>query len=516
MAYLPDVLYRAEQVRQLDQMAIQSFAIPGYTLMQRAGQAAFDVIREHWPAAERILVACGGGNNGGDGYVIAWLAKQAGLDVSLLQVTRAEHISGDADLARQDWLAAGGSEISWQDAEHFSVLLDNNDLLVDALLGTGLLRDVSGDWKTLIDLLNPHRIPVLAVDIPSGLNADSGVVMGSGVRADRTISYVGLKQGMFTAAGVEFCGQILFDDLQIPAEVYDTVKPAATRLDANNACRLVPAARRASDHKGKFGHVLVVGGGPGMPGAALMAALAAARSGAGLVSIATHPDHAVQLVSRCPELMCHGVQSATELGKLLERATVVVLGPGLGRSAWASDLFARVLDTDLPLVVDADGLNLLAREKATRDNWVLTPHPGEAARLLASSTAEVQHDRFAAARQIASDYQAVCVLKGSGSLIHDLDDRVAISTSGNPGMATGGMGDILGGIIAALTAQGLDLANAARLGVWLHGRAADMEAAAGGERGMLATDLLPWIRSLINDCGLQTESEVDSDGDLPV
>jgi len=325
-----------------------------------------------------------------------------------------------------------------------------------------------------------------------------------------------LKQGMFTAAGVEYCGRVLFDDLQVPAEVYDVVEPSAIRLDVNNACRLMPAARHASDHKGRFGHVLVVGGGPGMPGAALMAALAAARSGAGLVSIATHPDHATQLVSRCPEIMCHGVRSATGLGGLLHRATVVVLGPGLGRSTWASDLFARVLDTDLPLVVDADGLNLLASEKATRSNWVLTPHPGEAGRLLARSTGEVQQDRFAAARQIASDYQAVCVLKGSGSLIHDIEDKVAISTSGNPGMATGGMGDVLGGIIAALIAQGLDLADAARLAAWLHGRAADMAAADGGERGMLATDLLPWIRLLMNDCGVQTESEIDSDGSLTV
>jgi len=516
MAYLPDVLYRAEQVRQLDQTAIQSFSIPGYTLMQRAGQAAFDTIREYWPAADRILVACGGGNNGGDGYVVALLARQAGLDVSLLQVTSPENVSGDAALARQDWLAAGGSEKPWQDAEHFSILLDNNDLLVDALLGTGLQRDVSGDWQTLIERANRHRIPVLSIDIPSGLHADSGVVMGSSVRADRTISFIGLKQGMFTGAGVEYCGQVLFDDLQIPVEVYESVVPAATRLDRYNACRLMPTARRAIDHKGTFGHVLVVGGGPGMPGAALMAALAAARSGAGLVSIATHPDHAVQLVSRCPELMCRGVQSAAELGKLLERATVVVLGPGLGRSAWASDLFSRVLDTDLPLVVDADGLNLLAREKVTRANWVLTPHPGEAGRLLASSTTEVQHDRFAAAQKIADEYQTVCVLKGSGSLIHDLENRVAISTSGNPGMASGGMGDVLGGIIAALIAQGLALSDAARLGVWLHGRAADMAAAAGGERGMLATDLLPWIRLLVNDCSLQTESEINSAGGLPV
>jgi len=425
-------------------------------------------------------------------------------------------IQGDAALARQDWLDKGGSDSHWHSAEHFITELNSSDLLVDALLGTGLQRDVSGDWKVLIKQINQHRIPVLAVDIPSGLHADSGVVMGDCVRADRTISFIGLKQGMFTAAGVEYCGRALFDDLQIPADVYDAVEPSAIRLDVNNACRLMPAARRATDHKGKFGHVLVVGGGPGMPGAALMAALAAARSGAGLVSIATHSDHASQMVSQCPELMCHGVQSATELGKLLQRATVVVLGPGLGRSAWASDLFARVLDTDLPLVVDADGLNLLAREKATRSNWVLTPHPGEAGRLLASSTAEVQHDRFAAARQITTDYQAVCVLKGSGSLIHDRKDNIAISTSGNPGMATGGMGDVLGGIIAALIAQGLELADAARLATWLHGRAGDMAAADGGERGMLATDLLPWIRLLMNDCGVQTESEIGSNGSLLV
>ncbi len=500
MTHLPYELYRTDQVRLLDQTAIESFSIPGYTLMRYAGQAVFDVIREHWADVGHITIVCGTGNNGGDGYVVALLAKQAGLEVTLLQMGSTAQIQGDADLARQDWLAAGGNETYWQDAEQFVAELDRSGLLVDALLGTGLQRDVSGDWRQLIDLANRHALPVLSVDIPSGLNADTGAVMGSCIQAELTVSFIGLKQGMFTGAGRAYCGRIRFDRLQVPDGVYKAVQPAATRLDRDNACQMMLPPRTAMDHKGCFGHVLVVGGAPGMPGAALLAATAAARTGAGLVSVATHPDHATHMISHQPELMCHGVSQATGLGRLLERASVVLLGPGLGRSDWARTLFARVLDSQLPIVVDADALKLLASEKLTRDQLLLTPHPGEAARLLNVDKASIQRDRFAAARHIATDYNAVVVLKGSGSLVQDQDNQVTVCTSGNPGMASGGMGDVLGGIIAALIAQGLGLAQAGRLGVWLHGRAADFAAAYEGERGMLASDLLPYIRLLMNDC----------------
>ncbi len=487
----PHALYRAAQVREFDRIAIEEYGMAGGLLMQRAGSAAFALLRERWPQARRITLVCGVGNNGGDGYVVARLAREAGLEVRLLQLGDPERLLGDALAMYQAFRAVGGQ------VEPFERLPKVSDLIVDAVLGTGLERPVTGLWAQAFAAVNRQRAPVLAIDIPSGLHSDTGQELGVAMRAAATISFIGLKQGMYTGSGPDCCGDIHFDALEVPARVYSREILSARRLDwAKQSGQLQP--RRRSAHKGDFGHVLVLGGAPGFAGAVRLAGEAAARSGAGLVSLATHPQHAAVIAAARPELMCHGVGGAAELEPLLARASVLALGPGLGRSDWSRELLAMSLGSRPPKVVDADALNLLAEAPRRRDDWVLTPHPGEAARLLGSGTAEVQADRFAAARRLQQRYGGVCLLKGAGTLVQGPGQRPpGVCSQGNPGMASGGMGDLLTGIVAGLLAQGFDAEQAAELGVCLHARAGDL-AGLDGERGLLAGDLLGLLRGLMN------------------
>jgi NAD(P)H-hydrate epimerase len=301
---------------------------------------------------------------------------------------------------------------------------------------------------------------------------------------------------LYTGDGPDHTGDIVFDDLGVPARIYQRVAPTASRLELEELRRLLPQRRRSA-HKGHFGHVLVIGGDVGYGGAARMAGEAALRVGAGLVSLATRAAHAPEITAARPELMCHPVEQPGELQALLERSSVLAVGPGLGRSPWARSLLARVLDSSLPRVLDADALNGLADEPQRGANWVLTPHPGEAARLLGCPTPEVQADRYGAVVEIQRRYGGVAVLKGAGTLMCDGSGPTAVCAQGNPGMASGGMGDVLTGIIGGLLAQGLAPYEAACLGVCVHAAAGD-RAAQGGERGLIATDLLPVLRSLVN------------------
>jgi len=489
-AYIP--LYTAAQVRELDRIAIQEKSIPGYQLMCRAGQALADCLGRRWPAARQVCVLCGPGNNAGDGYVLARLLHQSGLEVQVLFLYDPASLRGDALRAAQDYLAAGG------EAQPFAGSLPPlADLLVDALLGTGLARPVEGDYRAAIDRLNQHQAPVLAVDIPSGLHADSGRVLGVAVEAHTTVTFIGRKRGLYSGAGVRCVGHLEFDGLEVPADIH-AGQPAEVQLIKRPALGPLARKREADAHKGDFGHVLVVGGNRGMSGAVRLAAEAAARCGAGLVSVASRAEHVCGLNAGCYELMVHGVRQAAELAPLLSRASVVVIGPGLGRGRWSRQLFERVVASGLPLVVDADALNLLARDPLSRDNWILTPHPGEAGRLLEQPTSAIQQDRFAAIRQLVERYNGVVALKGAGSLIAADSGPIRLCDQGNPGMASGGMGDVLSGVLAALLAQGLGLFEAASAGVWLHGKAADLAAGEQGERGLLAGDLMPFLRRLIN------------------
>ncbi len=493
MRTLPIELYRAAQVRELDRIAIQERGIPGYTLMSRAGEAAFQLLRQRWPKAWRVEVICGGGNNGGDGYVVARLARQAGLDARVMTLVDPATLHGDAATAWQDACVAEIPISTFNAAA-----LSDADLLVDAILGTGLEREVSGGWREAIAAMNAHSAAILALDIPSGLHADTGAVLGTAVQAASTITFIGLKQGLFTGQGPTYCGEVHFAALGVPPDIYPTLHPACWRYTGEDLLTLLPRRSRSA-HKGCFGHVLVIGGDQGLAGAARMCAEAAARCGAGLVSIATRAVHAGLQAAVRPELMFHGVETPEQLEPLLNQATVIAIGPGLGRGEWGQSLLPIVLASDKPLVLDADALNLLAVEPSYRDDWILTPHSGEAARLLKMTPAQVEADRFTAVEEIALRFGGVVVLKGAGSLIASkADGSVALCTAGNPGMASGGMGDVLTGVIAALAAQGFPLFAAAKAGVELHGRAGDQAARAGGERGLLATDLLPFLRKLVN------------------
>ncbi len=486
---LPRHLYRAEDVRKLDALAIRS-GIDGYELMCRAGQAAFDLLVALWPRANRLLVLCGPGNNGGDGYVVARLAKAAGQSPVICTVG-GEPKEGAAARARKEALAASVSIRPWDVSR-----IQEPDVIVDAMFGTGLRRALHGELSELVRAINISGRAVFAIDIPSGLDADTGAVHGAAVKADATITFIGLKSGLFTGAGREQAGTVYFDALGVPDSIYESAQPVARRIGADS---LSLPRRTRHAHKGDAGRVLIIGGDRSMPGAVRLAGEAAYRCGAGLVTLATHPAHATTVNGARPELIVHGVKSAASLKPLFTAADVVIVGPGLGRQAWGKALFQAAVRSDRPLVMDADALFFLAASKLKRQDWILTPHPGEAAGLLGVKTSVIQNDRLAAVQALAKRYGGVCVLKGSGTLMVDSHDPVIdLCDHGNPGLASGGTGDVLTGAIAALYGQGLSPRDAARLGVWLHGRAADRLAAEQGEIGLIASDLPPVMRTELN------------------
>ena len=492
---LPYALYRAEQVRKFDALAINEYQISGQTLMGRAGQAAFELLRNAWPEAKRIVVVTGSGNNAGDGYCVALLALQVGLEVRVLELAERERLTSDAAYYAAEYIDAGGK------CTDFENLPVDCDVIIDAILGTGLNSDVRGTWATAIQAINRHKAGVLALDIPSGLHADRGTVMGIAVEADYTISFIGLKQGLFTGRARDYCGEIHFHALDIPARIYSSEILACRRIDWQKLKqRLTNRSRTA--HKGDFGHVLVVGGNRGFSGAARLCGEAALRSGAGLVSVATHPFHAAVLNAGRPELMVHAVESSSDLQELISRASVIVAGPGLGQDTWAVELLDTVLQSGKRTVLDADALNLLASGAVTlpgQGEYVVSPHPGEAARLLQTDVSAVETDRFAAVSQLSQQLQVSAVLKGAGTLIATQSGKpVAVCSEGNPGMASGGLGDVLAGLLGTFLAQNEDTDEAVCLAVSLHAAAADVEAQQG-ESGLLASDLFEHVRRLLND-----------------
>ncbi|MCX7096728.1 MAG: NAD(P)H-hydrate dehydratase [Methylococcales bacterium] len=484
MQKLPLNLYRAAQARELDRIAIQERGIPGFDLMDRAGYEVFYHIKEQWPNAQSLAVFCGGGNNAGDGYIIARLALDAGLKVVVYSVLDPSNLKGYARTAHLNYVGLKGVIVPF----HSDVVI-NADLIVDALLGTGLDRPVTGVYAQAIALINQSPAPVIAVDCPSGLNADTGNVLGCAVRADSTVTFIALKQGLFTGQAADYCGSIRYTSLAVPESIFKAIPPSAVRVVKKTMPR-----RAKCSHKGNYGHVLIIGGEAGYTGAAMLAGEAALRMGAGLVSIATRPAHAAVMNLGRPELMCHGVETTRQLSDLMAKATVVVLGPGLGESNWAKSMFTATVSVKVPLLIDADGLNLLGRLPISKSDLILTPHPGEAGRLLDCPTEQILQDRFAAATAIQARHGGVIVLKGAGTIIAT-QDSIAVSNTGNPGMASGGMGDVLSGVIASLVAQGMPLKDAAEQGVYRHGQAADMAAEKDGERGLLASDLMPYLRS---------------------
>lgn len=487
---LPLALYRAEQVRELDRLAVERFSVAPDTLMERAGQAAWRLLQTTWPKPAAITIVCGPGNNGGDGYVLGRLALESGWPLRLAALAE-PHAESTAAEARRRFEAAGGK------VEAFDpVLLEGPGIVVDALLGTGAKPPLHGAYPDVVERINRSQRRILALDLPSGLDADTGAIDGPAIRARQTISFIGLKLGLLTAEGPDHAGDLVHSDLGVPKALLAAVPAAGERLAVARLEEWLPIRDRNS-HKGRFGHVLIVGGDHGTGGAVILAAKAALRAGAGLVSVATRREHVPAVLSAVPEVMAVAIETPSDLAPLLEAATVVAAGPGLGTGEWGRDLWRAVREASRPLVVDADALNLLARDPQSRDDWVLTPHPGEAARLLDQDTASIQADRPAAVQALADKFGGVTVLKGCGSLVGRADGALALCALGNPGMAAPGMGDALTGVLAGLLAQGLTPWDAGRAGVVAHARAGDV-AAGEHPRGLSAGELIDALRPVVN------------------
>ncbi|CAA0082239.1 Bifunctional NAD(P)H-hydrate repair enzyme Nnr [BD1-7 clade bacterium] len=497
-------LYSAAQSRAADKNLIEN-GIAGFTLMCRAAAAA-------WHKAEALLadiknphidVFCGMGNNGGDGIVLATLAHRQGYAVTCWLAADPQRYQGEALDA---WQQASESGTPMRPLAELGDI--TADLIVDALLGTGLDSDVREPYASAIHAINAAKALVLAIDVPSGINADSGTRCGVAVEADATISFIVNKQGLFTGDGLTCSGVRWFDDLvsltgdetecQSYASIIAGMAPATILMGLDERLTVLPP-RQINAHKGVYGHALLVGGNHGMCGAIMLAAEACARSGAGLTSVATRAENALAIVTRTPEIMSRAAESEAEMTALLERASVIGIGPGLADDEWALSVQRQASVHALPMVIDADALNNIAAGKValpSESNWVMCPHPKEAARLLGTTVAVVESDRFTAARQLQQQYQAVVVLKGAGTLVCD-DKTLWICPHGNPGMASGGMGDVLTGIITALIAQGLSTIDAATLGVSLHAVAGDNAALETGQCALLASDLISPLMQLL-------------------
>jgi len=501
---MSQTLFTAAQTRELDRLAIEESGIPGFELMCRAGDAAFASLLTRWPGLRSITVCCGKGNNAGDGYLVAGRAVDFGIEVELLQLEDPAALSGDAATAR-DWAVGRGVQIQVCVQQ---VPVPGGEVVVDALLGTGLTGSPRGLYADAIEALNQSGKPVLAVDIPSGVSADTGAVAGAAVRADLTVTFIGRKLGTFTGAGVAAAGELVFADLGVGTEVMRRVVGVPLlKLDDLLEQPGLPE-RSANAYKHALGHVLVIGGDDAMGGAPLMAAEAALRVGAGMVTVATRCRHRSAILARRPELMVVDADDDEQFTGALSRATTLVVGPGLGRRQWGLSLLERAIAQKKTMVVDADGLNLIADAGLSPSAPVVfTPHVGEAATLLSRSVAEVQADRPSAALALAElaasgSGSGVSVLKGAGTLICrsqgvSQSRLLGVCGHGNPGMASAGMGDVLSGVIGGLLAQGMTPADAAAVGVAAHSKAADDAVIRTGERGLLATDLLPELMRLL-------------------
>ncbi|GAB3353277.1 NAD(P)H-hydrate dehydratase [Lysobacter tyrosinilyticus] len=461
-----------------------------YELMRRAGQVAWRELLEHWPQAQRILVVCGPGNNGGDGYVLALHAQLAGRRVEVVRLPDHLPRSDLAARACRDFEAAHGS------VQAYSGQLPEADIVVDALFGIGLSRAPDANAGALIAVINAQTAPVFALDVPSGVDGDSGSVPGVAVIATRTLEFIARKQGLRTGAAQDHVGMLALASLELPPALLGDAVTAELLSPPALSIWLLP--RRRDSHKGSNGRVLCVGGDFGGGGAILLCTEAALRCGAGLVDVATRAAHVSALLARTPEALAHAQESNAGFDPLLTRADVIAVGPGMGQGEWGAALHEAALASGKPLVIDADALNLVSGVRAAlpRDA-VITPHPGEAARLLDCTTADIQRDRFAAARELSTRYRCAVVLKGAGSIVASPDHVPRVIGAGNPGMAVGGMGDVLTGTIAALRAQGLSAFDSACAGALLHAAAGDA-AADNGQRGLLPSDLMPWLRRLAN------------------
>ncbi|MCS7309466.1 MAG: NAD(P)H-hydrate dehydratase [Armatimonadetes bacterium] len=513
------VLVTAKEMREMDRRTVEEFGIPGLLLMENAGLQVVHHAERRFGSWEgkRVLVLCGSGNNGGDGMVVARHAARRGARVQVVLVAEPERVKGDALTNLRIVQKLGLPLHVLRSVDELSMLWERGwHLVVDALLGVGITGEVRGLVGEVIRFLQQHQeVPVVAVDIPSGIDADTGAVCGCAVRASLTVTFGAMKVGLAVYPGAEYAGEVVVADIGIPEQVVAQAE-VPRRLVTSEQVRAMLPRRPPDAHKGRFGHVLVVGGSVGLAGAPMMAAEAALRVGAGLCSVAVPRSIYAVAASALREAMVHPLPGAPEgclseesieaLEPLLQRANVLAVGPGWSTHSPAREALRRLLEaTQVPCVLDADALNCLALEPGVlpeeRPPLVLTPHPGEMARLMGMDTGSVQADRLGVAQQAAQRFEAVVVLKGARTVVATPDGRLWVNPTGNPGMATGGSGDVLTGVIAGLLAQeGVNLEDAAVAGVYLHGLAGDLAAREVGMAGMIAGDILRYLPQAMERC----------------
>jgi NAD(P)H-hydrate epimerase len=475
--------YQKKDIKTVDSLTAKYLNISSYQLMQKAGAAIFNYLRNE----KSICIVAGLGNNAGDGFAIAKLAIEHGIEVYLWGLTDWNNYQGDAKLAVQDFLNIGGV------VNDKPPIASNFDCIVDAIFGTGLSRDVEGYFAEAVQWINSQKSKTLSVDISSGLDADCGCVCGIAVKADITVTVICYKPGLLTNNGKDYCGKLYLQDLDVPEQVFEEFPAKIYALD-KSVFNHHQFKRLNNSHKGSFGNVVVVGGNDGMLGAAILSGHAALRSGCGLVEVVSNTQQNVLISLHCPELL---TANSIETSKLAPSTDVIAVGPGLGLNQESKDALNFCLYQNKPLVIDADAITLLAKiDIRLNSNAILTPHPKEAARLLGKSTKEIQNDRVQSARQISEKYDCYTVLKGSGTVVCSPTGEAFICPYGYSGMATAGMGDVLTGIIAGLIAQGFSLLDSANTAVVWHALAAEKS-----NKGncLIAGDVIENLSGILND-----------------
>ena len=498
----------AEQMRLMDRLTIEKYGVPGLTLMERAGEAVTQSILERFArnAKKGVLIVAGKGNNGGDGLVVARLLKKKRIPCEVVLLARAEELSIDAAHNLRAFLKLKGKvkEISAEGLDLLSARMSKNALIVDAILGTGIKNEVRGFFADAITLINAAGLPVVAVDIPSGLDTDKGEPLGAAIQAEMTVALGFPKLGEVIYPGVKYSGDLAVADIGLDERAVTEVSPQTELLEREGIRWLVPR-REPDSHKGSYGHLLIIAGSRGKSGAAILASRAAMRSGAGLATLAAPRSLNNIFAGALVEVMTEPLRDSAaeeieplsddEWRRMLERKDALLFGPGIGISHATQNILRWLLrNLAVPWVIDADGLNNLVLEidrlRHARTPPVLTPHPGEMARLTGKSTAQVNADRVGIARSFAVEHRCYLVLKGARSVIATPDGRIFINPTGNPGMASAGMGDVLAGILTALLGQGLSPEDAMKLGVYLHGFVGDTVAGTKGPIGLIASDII--------------------------
>lgn len=494
----------AAQMQRIDRITIDEIGIPGAVLMEQAGRACAEEAENLLPAGRpgRVAVVCGKGNNGGDGLVAARHLHHAGHLVDIFLLAHPDGLQGDALLNKHVLDKINLSiKVRASDESVRALQLSGYDVVIDAIFGTGLTKEVRGVFATAIETINAACVPVVAVDLPSGLSSDSGQIMGCAVEASATVTFGAPKRGHLLYPGADLVGDLTVVDIGFPPHLFPA-GPGATWLLTDEDLGAYLSLRAPDAHKGHFGHLLVLAGSADKPGAAGLCCQAACRAGAGLVTLGAAPSVLERVVVGAVEYMGEPVHNFEDLLAACEGKSAVALGPGLGQTPAVANLVRRaVAELELPVVVDADGLNALAGHldalAEARSERILTPHPGEMGRLLGRSAAEVQADRFGAVRALAEQADCTVILKGAGSLVADPDQTAFMVPTGNPGMAAGGSGDVLTGMVGALLCQGLEPLEAATVATYLHGAAGDQAARTKGQRGQTASDLIVALPEVI-------------------